>query len=113
MPLFVFGKEERLTKRAEFLSLQREGRKTHTAHFVIIRSSAATGKTRIGITVSGKVGCAVVRNRIKRLVREYYRLHKENFVQADYNIIAKRGADRLDYSGVCRELNRVLSALVA
>lgn len=71
----------------------------------------ATDRGRIGITVSRKVGTAVIRNRIKRLVREYYRHHKGAFVALDVNVIARRGAEKLDYRLVCLELDRVVERL--
>jgi ribonuclease P protein component len=106
----TFTKEERLLKRPLFLHLADAGQKIHTAHFIILGSSPAD-LTKIGITVSRKVGNAVCRNRIRRLVREFYRLHKQQFDVAYYNIIAKRGAGQLDYQQVCRELANALERL--
>jgi ribonuclease P protein component len=63
---------------------------------------------RVGITASRKVGGAVQRNRIKRVLREYVRIHLNLFPPSDYNIIAKRGAYRLGYSEACRELDDLL-----
>src|SRR2546430_15773094 len=68
-----FPKTARLRKRREFSRLSRSGRKTHSANFVVITQTNDVGETRLGITVSGKVGNAVVRNRIKRLVGGFFR----------------------------------------
>lgn len=76
--------------------------------FIIIRIDRTDGSTRIGITASRKVGGAVVRNRIKRLVRECYRLNKGMFMAGDYSIIARRSASLLDIAGVTRDLRRAL-----
>lgn len=59
---------------------------------------------RLGVTVSKKVGNAVVRNSIKRRLREFYRLNKSLFIQADINIVAKKGAEVLDFHNLSNEL---------
>jgi ribonuclease P protein component len=106
---FILVKDERVRKRADYLLLSAQGKKTHTEHFLILCSKEATDRTRLGITVSRKVGKAVARNRIKRLVREYFRLHKCLFEKKDYNVIAKKGAGRLSFSEVSFELDKALS----
>jgi ribonuclease P protein component len=66
-----FPKSARLRKRPEFLKLSRAGHKHQSANFVVISRPNDRAETRLGITVSGKVGNSVVRNRIKRQVREF------------------------------------------
>lgn len=66
-----FPKQQRLRKRREFLAVQARGRKIQGRHFVLLVLPG--GRGRVGITVSKKVGNAVVRNRVKRLVREFVR----------------------------------------
>lgn len=103
-----FPKDERLRKRREFLALSEGGEKVHSRNFMIISRKAESAAPRIGITVSRKVGNAVTRNRIKRLVREFYRMEKSLFAAAEFNIIARQGASHLDFPAVRHELARLL-----
>ncbi|MFQ5541790.1 MAG: ribonuclease P protein component, partial [Candidatus Binatia bacterium] len=68
-----FPKRTHLTRRSDFLSLSRGGRTVYTPHFIVISKANDRRVDRLGITVSAKVGKAVVRNRVKRLLREFYR----------------------------------------
>lgn len=68
-------KAMRIRRRADFLSVQARGAKVHTRNFVAICADSALTHGRLGLTVSRRVGNAVVRNRVKRLVREWFRTH--------------------------------------
>nr|HID59079.1 ribonuclease P protein component [Desulfobacterales bacterium] len=93
---FSFSKAERILKRSEFKRLSARGKRIYSGHFLIIYRPNHLKRTRLGITVSKNVGCAVTRNRIKRIIREYFRLNKALFQHAyDINIIAKDSVARL------------------
>jgi ribonuclease P protein component len=68
---------------------------------------------RIGITASKRnLGIAPNRNRTKRLLREWYRLHRHEFHSAwDLVFIAQSGAADLDLKGVERELGGLITWL--
>jgi len=106
-----FPKHERLLKRTDFLRISRQGSKVQTSGFIILRTESPGPAVRIGITVSGKVGNAVTRNRLKRCVREFYRHNKSLFAPGDYSIIARQGSASLECRDVCRELGRTLQRL--
>ena len=76
----------------------------HTPHFLLLWKEREPAGTRVGFTVSKKVGNAVIRNSIKRRLREFYRQNKSLFIQADINIVAKKGAEVLDFHHVSIEL---------
>ncbi|MGE5820632.1 MAG: ribonuclease P protein component [Deltaproteobacteria bacterium] len=100
-----FPKSARLKKRPEFVSLSRTGKKVHSPNFIVIRKSNEHGENRLGITVSSKVGNAAVRNRIKRLVREFFRRRRHEWLPAsDIVVIARKGAAALCSDLIQKEL---------
>lgn len=102
----TFPSVYRLRKNREFNRVREMGCKRHTPHFVIIVLRRQEGPTRLGLTVSRKVGNAVRRNRVKRLVREFFRTRYDCLPRhSDISIIARKGASELDYSLVLNELN--------
>ena len=71
-----FPRRYRLRTRREFVALQRDGRRQAAPHFIVITSATPGPHARLGITTSRKVGNAPARNRIRRLVREFFRRHR-------------------------------------
>lgn len=100
-----FPREARLLDLSDFTRVNRRGRKIHTRHYIILVVCKKYGPTRLGLTVSRKVGGAVQRNRVKRLLREFFRCNRGDIRgDLDISIIAKRGAHRLSLEDVGREL---------
>ncbi len=105
MPGHSFSKAERLRKKPEFLAARQGGTRYFTKSFIIYIRPNDLGIRRLGISASSKVGKAVKRNRIKRLIREVFRLNKESFPPSvDIFIIAKRGINPEGYFEVEAEL---------
>ncbi len=105
-----FPKRARLLKRSEFLHLSRAGKKSQTSHFVVLSKTNDKGESRLGVTVSTKVGNAVTRNRIKRLVREFFRRHSGELPSPqDIVIIARKGAGELSLDDAARELREAFT----
>jgi ribonuclease P protein component len=107
MGSFSFPKSERILKRADFVNLNRSGKRLYTKHFTLILKRNGQGVTRLGVTAGKHAGNAVRRNRLKRLVREYYRLSKACLPQGyDIVIIAKNNdASYLDLWKVNEEIS--------
>lgn len=88
------------------MAAQDAGRRVHTPHFVLIvaRGPEPSAPSRLGVTVTRKVGSSVRRNRVKRLVREAFRLDPELLpVGIDLVVIAKEGAPTLALADVQSE----------
>ncbi|HVA80862.1 MAG TPA: ribonuclease P protein component [Candidatus Binataceae bacterium] len=104
-----FGAADRLHRSAEFIRLQRRGLRLQAKHFVLYAGRVGIGDTehtRLGVTVSRRVGNAVVRNRIKRRVRECFRHLLRERIGAGMSIvvIALVGAGNLKTTAINAEL---------
>jgi len=88
----------RLTRSADFDAVHRQGRSSASRHLVVYlfaRPPAAGGDEagrRVGVSISRKLGGAVVRNRLKRQLREaFLRAEPALTAGADYVVIARPG----------------------
>ncbi len=87
---FFLTRADRILKRSEFIALSKSGRKVQNQHFIACFAPGRQSHCRLGVTVTKKVGKAVERNRIKRMVREFFRLNRHRLSgNWDINIIGK------------------------
>ena len=107
-----FQKNDKIRRSKEYQVVSKYGGRWYTRSFVIIKTENEANKARLGIAISRKAGGAVKRNRIKRLIRECFRLCKDRIVDSqDIVIIAKKGISHsLTYGDVCYELESHLFA---
>ena len=105
-----FPHRVRIVRSADYRAIYREGRKIQSERFVLFALKNKVGHHRLGLTVSRKVGGAVVRNRIKRLFREIFR-KSFNELPSQYDIVvnAKSGCAEASYFELREEF--VASAL--
>jgi ribonuclease P protein component len=68
-----FPKRYRIVHGAEFRAIYNTGRKIHSEKFILFCRENKLSHHRLGVTVTRKMGGAVTRNRIKRLMREVFR----------------------------------------
>ena len=103
-----FTKAARLRHRQEFLRAQAQGKRFHTRHFGVTLAPMAEDQPRLGLVATRRMGKAVRRNRVKRLLREFFRRHQTGLPAFDLVIMAKKGASSLGYHQVEEELGRLL-----
>jgi ribonuclease P protein component len=63
----------RIVRTSDYRAIYKIGKKIYSKRFILFVRKNSVGCSRIGLTVSRKVGGAVIRNRIKRLFREIFR----------------------------------------
>ena len=105
-------KRDRLRKRREYLAVQGRGQKIHLRHLLVFALARADDQRRLGITVTRKVGGAVVRNRIRRRLREAWRRERESLPAGyDFVFVAKRSAVEMSVEEARRSMRLVARRL--
>ena len=114
-----FPSGNRLRRSREFQRVSREGRRRASRGFVMLVASppeeaqerSPAPPARLGVTVSRRVGNAVVRNRTKRRIREWFRRGSARGQAGDIVVIARSGAGRLEAAEVASELDALWRGL--
>jgi ribonuclease P protein component len=108
-----FRKEDRQRDGRDFRRISRKGDRYRTQHFIVLAKAATDDlpipRPRIGLTVSRKVGNAVVRNRMKWLLREWFRCHRSEIPSSiELVVIVRPQGANLAYDQIRRELGEVI-----
>ena len=108
---YAFKKSERLRRRSEFSALFQSGKRIHSEYLTVILCNNTSGVRRLGLVVGKKVEKAAVRrNRMKRLLREFFRLNKHRLpASQDILIVARKDFSSMKCQDLCRELEKVLA----
>lgn len=118
----TWPRQRRLTRRPQFTACYERGERHYTRHFVVFAlarpaesPSGQSSSGRLGLAVTRKCGNAVERNRIKRVLREFFRLRQREMPAMDIVITPKRHlrADTVHLALVERELAPLLDSLRA
>ena len=99
-----------IRKRADFLAANRGLRNARVGFVLLTRDNEGQGK-RFGVTVTKKIGNAVVRNRMKRRFRELLRaaLPEEGLPGHDHVLIGREGGVERDFATMRAELSQALA----
>ncbi|MCK9538999.1 ribonuclease P protein component [Dokdonella sp.] len=109
-----FPREARLLHPRDFARLRETSRRVSSTNFgVQVGANDASG-ARLGLAVSRRVSKrAVRRNRIKRIVRDSFRRHRQLLPACDILLIARAGADFADNASLHSELELLWQRIVA
>jgi ribonuclease P protein component len=103
-----FPKSARLLKRAEFRGVYDEGQRRNGSYFAVFFRPNGLAETRLGVTVPVRIGGAVIRNRVKRRIREAYRLNRERIPQGwDIVMNPREAAGRIAFRSLEKEMMRL------
>lgn len=105
--------EDRLRRRADYLHCYRRGRRLHGALATVHAAGNREGRPRLGVTAARKVGGSVVRQRLKRRVREIYRRWEGRYrlPAADIVVHLKPSAAAAGFGELKPELERLFEGV--
>ena len=106
-----FPREARLVRRGEFDAVYRAGRRRTSSHFTVFFRANALPQSRFGVSIKRALGGAVVRNRIRRRLREIVRCHRRE-IPAGWDIVIhpKSAVARAPFAALRADLLELLQS---
>ena len=102
-----FPRRYRLGSNRNYRYVYRRGKSHPSRNLVLIHLKGQ--ELKIGFSVSGKVGNAVTRNRVRRWLREDVRRLRPSLKCGKYVLIARQGIANVGHDALSRELKRLLN----
>jgi ribonuclease P protein component len=107
--LLEYPREARLVQRGAFDALYRTGKRRSSSHFTVFFRANELPQSRFGFSIKKAAGGAVVRNRIRRRLREMVRCHRLEIPAGwDMVIHPKSSVARAEFAALTAELLRLL-----
>lgn len=107
----TFPREARLVRRGEFDAVYRAGRRRSSSHFTVFLRANELPESRFGVSIKKALGGAVVRNRIRRRLREIVRCRRSE-IPAGWDIVIhpKSAVGKAPFAELAEELLRLLES---
>jgi ribonuclease P protein component len=111
MRIFRWTHNHRIHKNKDFIFLREKSKKFYSRHFKILFYGVERDSppVRLAVVVRKKVGKAVKRNRIRRIVKEFFRLNQFKLPGGDYIVIVRKMPEILKYNSVAEELTEAIN----
>ena len=107
-----FPREARLVRRGEFDAVYRAGKRRSSSHFTVFFRANQMPQSRFGFSIKKALGGAVVRNRMRRRMREIVRCHRQEIPAGwDMVIHPKSSVARAEFAALTAELLRLLNSM--
>ncbi len=97
-------KQESLKKPSEFSKVYKRGKSFADRNLVLYVFPNDLNHSRLGLSISKKVGNSVKRNRIRRLIKEAYRLNIQTEAHYDFIVIARVNSVNASYENIRKSL---------
>ena len=99
-------------RRGDFDAVYRAGKRRSSSHFTVFFRANALPQTRFGFSIKKALGGAVVRNRIRRRIREIVRSHRPE-IPAGWDIVIhpKSTVARAEFAALAADLLRMLKSI--
>ncbi|PYU08207.1 MAG: ribonuclease P protein component [Acidobacteria bacterium] len=99
----------RLVRKADFDAVYRNGKRRSSSHFTVFLKANELPESRFGFSIKRALGGAVVRNRMRRRIREVIRLHREEISAGwDFVIHPKSNVENAPFAVLENDLVRLL-----
>jgi ribonuclease P protein component len=85
----TFPREVRLRRTDEFAKVRKHGQRSRSGSLLL--SFAEGSSKRLGVILTRRIGNAVTRNRVRRVIREFFRVNRESFPAGDCVVIPQAG----------------------
>ena len=103
------GTAGKLVRKAEFDAVYRNGKRRSSSHFTVFLKANDLPQSRFGFSIKRALGGAVVRNRMRRRMREVIRLHRQEISAGwDFVIHPKANVAKAQFAALESELLRLL-----
>ncbi len=105
---YKFDRDARLLTPSHFQAVFSKPIRFGSSHITILITPNLTEQNRLGLAIAKKrVKLAVQRNRIKRQIRESFRLNQHNLPHIDMVVMVKSGTDKLENNEINRQLEKI------